>query len=64
MQKMLSFHKEMISALFLWGNVPLRGELQKDEINSKFENFESSLYMKSVGMPLRKFERMFQENRN
>ena len=30
----------------------LRGELQKDSINSNFENFESALYMKSVSMPL------------
>ena len=29
-----------------------RGELQIDAINSNFENFESSLYMKSVSMPL------------
>ena len=42
----------MISVYFLWGNVLLRGELQIDAINSKFENFESSLYMKSVSMPL------------
>ena len=50
--KLLSFHKEMISAWFLWGNVLLRGELQKDTINSNFDNFESTLYMKSVSMPL------------
>ena len=28
---MLSFRTEMIAALFLWGNVFLRGELQKNE---------------------------------
>ena len=31
----------------------LRGELQIDAINSNFENFESTLYMKSVSMPLK-----------
>ena len=51
-KKLLSFHKEMISASFLWGNVILRGELQIDAINSNFQNFESALYMKSVSMPL------------
>ena len=50
--KSLSFHKEMISAWFFWGNVLFRGELQIDAINSNFENFESALYMKSVNMPL------------
>ena len=34
------------------GNVLLRGELQIDVINSNIENFESTLYMKSVSMPL------------
>ena len=36
------------------GNALLRGELQIDAINSNFENFESALHMKSVGMPLLK----------
>ena len=31
----------------------LRGEQQINAINSKFENFESALYMKSVSMPLK-----------
>ena len=44
-KKLLSFHKEIISAYFLWG------ELQIDTINSNFDNFESALYMKSVSMP-------------
>ena len=30
----------------------LWGELQTDAINSNFENFESTHYMKSVSMPL------------
>ena len=51
-QKWFSFHKEMISALFLWGNVLLRGELQIDANNSNFKNFESAMYMKSGSMPL------------
>ena len=51
-QILLSFHKEMISAKFLWGNVLLTGDLQVDAINSNFENFENALYMKSVSMPL------------
>ena len=34
----------------LWGW--LRPWLQIGEINSNFENFESTLYMKSVSMPL------------
>ena len=42
----------MISGWFLWGNVLPRGELQKDAINSNFENFESALYMKSLSVPL------------
>ena len=54
-QKLLLFHKEMISAKFL-GKMcylgALREELQKDAINSNFEIFESGLYMKSVSMSL------------
>ena len=42
----------MISAKFLWGNIPLGGELQTDAKESKFEIFESTLYIKSVSMPL------------
>ena len=38
--------------LFLWGNVLLRGELQKDARYSNFEIFESALYMKCGSMPL------------
>ena len=34
-KKMFSFHKEMTSADFLWGNVLLRGELEIDVINSQ-----------------------------
>ena len=52
-KKLLSFHKEMISASFLWGNVLLKGELQIDTLNSNSDNFESALYMKSVSMPHR-----------
>ena len=51
-KNLLSFHKEMISAKFLRGNVLLRGELQIDAIDSNFENCEIALYMKSVSMPL------------
>ena len=36
-----------------WLNVFLRGELQKDTLNSNFEKFESTLFMKSLSMPLR-----------
>ena len=53
-KKLLSFHQEMISAQFIWGNVLPRGDLQIYVINSNFENFESALYMKSVSMPLNK----------
>ena len=42
----------MIYAEFLWGNVLLGGKLQMDAKNSNFETFESTLYMKSVSMPL------------
>ena len=42
----------MISAKFLWGNVFIGGKLQIDAKNSNFEIFESTLYMKSVSMPL------------
>ena len=50
----VSFHKEIISAWFLWENYVLRGgELQIDAKKSKFwKNFESSLYIRSGGMPL------------
>ena len=48
--KLLSFHTEMISALFLWGIVLLRGELRKYAKNSNFENFESALYSTSGSM--------------
>ena len=43
----------MISAKFLWGNVLLGGKLQIGAKNSNFEISESTLYMKSVSMPLR-----------
>ena len=49
-KKLSSFHKEIISALFLWGNVLLRGELQIDAINSNLYNFENTLYMKAVSI--------------
>ena len=39
MEKWLSFHKEMISDLFIWGNVLLGGEQQMDEKNSNFDIF-------------------------
>ena len=42
----------MISAKFLWGNVFFGGKLQIDAKNSNFEIFESTLYLKSVSMPL------------
>ena len=58
-KKLLSFHKEMISALFLWGNVLLRGELQRDATNSYFDNFESALYSKSGSMPLKKLAKQY-----
>ena len=45
----------MISAKFLWGNVLLGGKLQIGAKNSNFEIFESTLYMKSVSMPLNSF---------
>ena len=50
--KWLLFHKEMISAKFLWGNVLFGGKLQIGAKNSNFKIFESALYMKSVSMPL------------
>ena len=50
--KLLSFHAEMISALFLWGSVLFWAELRKYAKNSNFENFESALYSKSGSMPL------------
>ena len=37
--KLLSFHEEMISLQIILGNLLPRGELQKDAINSHFENF-------------------------
>ena len=43
----------MISAQFLWGNMFLRGDLQRDVKNSDFKNFESALNLESVRMPLR-----------
>ena len=51
-KNLLSFHKEMISVLIPLGNVLFRGQLQIDAINSNFDNFESTLYLKSVSMPL------------
>ena len=42
----------MISAKFLWRNVFFGGKLQMDAKNSNFEIFESTLYMKTVSMPL------------
>ena len=45
-KKLLSFHKEMISAKLHLGNVLLGGELQIDAINSNFEKFECTRYMK------------------
>ena len=52
LMQLLSFHKEMISARFLWRNMLLRGELQIDAINLNFESFMSALYMKLANMPL------------
>ena len=43
----------MVSAKFPWGNVLFGGKLQIGAKNSNFEIFESSLYMKSVSMPLK-----------
>ena len=50
--KFALIHTEMISAYFLWGKVPLRGETQTDAKNSHFDIFESALYMKSGSIPL------------
>ena len=51
-KKLISLHKKMILAYFLWGNLLLRGEVQIDAINSYFDNFQGSLHIKSVSMPL------------
>ena len=40
----------MISAKFLWGNILLGRELHTDAKSSKFEIFESALYIKSVSI--------------
>ena len=42
----------MISVKLVWENVLFEGKLQVYAKNSNFENFESTLYMKSVIMPL------------
>ena len=44
----------MISTKFLWGNVLFKGKLKTDAKNSYFVIFESTLYLKSVSMPLNK----------
>ena len=56
LQKLLLFHTEKISALFLWGCVLLRGELRKYVKNSNFEHFQSTLYSTSGSMPLKVFK--------
>ena len=62
-EKLLSFHTEMILALFLWGNVLLRGELQKYAKMSNFKNFENALYSTSRSMPLKTgISQIFLEN--
>ena len=50
MGKLLLFYTEMISAYVL-----LRGELQTDAKYSNFDIFESTLYMKSGNIALKKF---------
>ena len=52
MPKMTLFHKQRISAEFLWEKCFFRGELQIDAKNSNFEIFECALYMRSGSMPL------------
>ena len=42
----------MISAKFLWGNVPIGGKLQLEAKRSNCEISESALYIESVRMPL------------
>ena len=42
----------MISAYLVWGHVLLDGKLQTYAKKSNFESFDSTLYMKSVSMPL------------
>ena len=50
MQKLHSFFKEKVLTVFLWGNgLSTRGKLQVDVKNS---NFESTLYMESVNIPV------------
>ena len=50
-KKMLSFHKEVISAKLLREKcATIRGVLQTDAINSNIDNFESALYIKSVSI--------------
>ena len=39
-------------AKFLWGNVLLGGKQQIDAKKSNFWHFESTVYMKSMSMPL------------
>ena len=50
--KLLSYHTKLFQPNSFWGNVLLRGELQKDARNLNFENWESALYSKSGNMPL------------
>ena len=42
----------MIATKFLWGSVLLGGKQQINAKTSNFESFESTLFMKSVSMPL------------
>ena len=50
--ELLSYHTKLFQPNSFWGNVLLRGELQKDARNLNFENWESALYSKSGNMPL------------
>ena len=50
--KLLSFHTEMILAIFLCGSVLLKGKLRKYAKNSDFDNFESALNSTSGSLPL------------
>ena len=59
---MLSFHTEMISAQLLWGSVLLIGVHHKYAKNSHSKNFESTLYLTSVSMPLMNQLRLIQSN--
>ena len=53
--KWLQFHKEIISAKFVWGNVLFGEKLQIYAKNSNFYNFDSALYIKSVTLDIQKY---------